>query len=119
MVDVTSSPRAVLRKTLGPRLVHGIRFNEVVPCPHSPIPGVPTTKKTLGRGYPVPYFKDSPDPSFLNSSEFVDLHRTVPRSRWTAGHFRILIFLRVVKNVEKQGRKNGGHFFIKLTFIGR
>ena len=32
-------------------------------------------------------------PVFLNSSEFVDLHRTVPRSRWTAGHFRILIFL--------------------------
>jgi hypothetical protein len=90
---------------------------------HSPIPGVPTTKKTLGRGYPVPYFKDSPGPlSFLNSSEFVDLHRTVPRSRWTAGHFRILIFLRVVKNVESllsARKKNGGHFFIKLTFIGR
>ena len=35
---------------------------------HSPIPGVPTTKKTLGRGYPVPYFKDSPGPlSFLLS----------------------------------------------------
>ena len=61
---------------------------------HSPIPGVPNTKKTLGRGYPVPYFKDSPGPlSFLNSSEFVDSHRTVPRSRWTAGDFRILIFL--------------------------
>ena len=39
------------------------------------------------------HFKDSLDPlSFLNSSEFVDLHRTVPRYRWTAGHFRILIF---------------------------
>ena len=31
----------------------------------SPIPGVPTTKKTLGRGYPVPYFKDSPDPNLV------------------------------------------------------
>jgi hypothetical protein len=90
------------------KLYHARTTEWPEPCPHSPIPGVPTTKKTLGRGYPVPYFKDSPATrtltttsvsrlpgplSFLNSSEFVDLHRTVPRSRWTAGHFRILIFL--------------------------
>ena len=37
------------------------------------------------------------------ASEFVDLHRRVPRSRRSAGHFRILNFL--VKNLEKQGRK--------------
>ena len=50
------------------------------------------------------------------ASEFVDLHRRVPRSRRSAGHFRILNFL--VKNLEEQGRKME-ETLLNNTFIGR
>jgi hypothetical protein len=54
----------------------------------------PPRRGPWGEVIPFPILKIARTPlSFLNSSEFVDLHRTVPRSRWTAGYFRILIFL--------------------------
>jgi hypothetical protein len=59
------------------------------------------------------YYKDSLDHlSFLNSSEFVDLHRTVPRSRWTAGHFRILIFLPRGEEICGEARKKEWIIFL-------
>jgi hypothetical protein len=41
-----------------------------------------------------------------NSSEFVDLHRTVPRSRRSTGQFRILNFSFLPRGEEEARKEN-------------
>ena len=85
-----------------------------------PEPRVPSRGSSLGRGYPVPYFQDSPDPCHFKiarnlSTGIVQCEITTECRVFPNFKF----FYRVAKKYGEARKKKWRTFFIKLTFIGR